>query len=151
MLTYYAADRVPYQQPYQHLARQSTALNRLSLAPRNIYTQHQNEPQVLNNINNHFTLPQSTRESLPFNRSITQRHNTAHPGSTIDSLANAMLMQSSVSQRGSRQPMPPVQYLEQDSNNLFGSVSSANLSQLQPQKQQITPPFNLSGCPLFSI
>jgi len=128
-----------------------TGSSRLSLAPRKVYSEHAQEPRVLSNANNHFRYALNLREGLPINpasarpdrmqasvQSGQQRNafslqpNNTQPRSGINDLANTLLIQKS---------MPPSQ--PDPEPNFFHAHQASRINQLQPQKQQVTPPFNL--------
>ena len=121
-----------------------------------MYNQPDQEPRIPSNADNHFRFAQNLREGVPINPAAPPRTNlmqhsgpttqrgiplfqqqtTSQPLHSIDQLANAILMQKS---------MPPVQ-MDAAPANFFHShiVQPSTVNQLQPQKQQVTPPFNLS-------
>jgi ATP-dependent DNA helicase HFM1/MER3 len=116
------------------LTTSNTAPSRLSLAPRNIHAQSGNEPRTITNADNHFRFAQNLRQGLPVNRVAPPQannfsnHQTQSP---LTQLANNMLLQ---------RPMPQAS----PEVNLFQGMNPSRLNQLQPRRQEITPPFNLS-------
>jgi ATP-dependent DNA helicase HFM1/MER3 len=111
---------------------------RLSLAPQNLYSQQESEPRVLTIADNHFRFAQNLRQGLPVNRAppslttVIQSNNQQQAQSPLTQLANNILLQ---------RPMP-LAGPEQASGYKGQNIS--RLSQLQPRRQEHTPPFNLS-------
>lgn len=140
------ADRVPYQQPYQQprqqLSHPSVRSTRLSLALKNISTQHENGARVLSNAENHFRFTQNLREGVP----LVPKQNNRQAVDTIGQLANAMLMQNSATGSITLQSIAPPRGSELNATKFFSGHANSKLGQLQHQKQQITPPFNLGRC-----
>jgi hypothetical protein len=148
------SDRVPLDGPYHTHPPPFTGSNRVSLAPRNIYNQPDQEPRTLSNADNHFRFTQNLREGAPMNPALprpnmmqqseptapqrstlfSQRHPNSQSLDSIDHLANAMWIQKSV---------PPLQ-TEPAPPNFFHRRHPSGINRLQPQRQQVTPPFNLS-------
>jgi hypothetical protein len=144
--------RVPFDAQYHSHPAPVTGSNRLSLAPRNMYNQPDQEPRALINANNHFRFAQNLREGMPMNPPRSNKMQQLGPApphrdglfdkqqtnsqslDSIDQLANAMLMKKS---------MPPLQ-TDSSAGNFFHGRQPRRVNQLQPQKQQVTPPFNLS-------
>lgn len=153
--------RAPFDAPYHTQPAPVPVPNRLSLAPRNRYHHSEQEPRTLNNADNHFRIAQNLRDGMPLSSAPPRSYNTQRPGpmalqrnalfsqqqtnsqslDSIDQLANAMLMQKS---------LPPVQ-MEPAQTNDFRGLPSSRVNQLQPQLQQVTPPFNLSMKSFFSL
>jgi ATP-dependent DNA helicase HFM1/MER3 len=147
------SERVPFDAPDHSHPAPVTVSNRLSFAPRTIRNQPVQEPRTLSNSDNHFRFTQNLREGIPMNPALprsnkmqqtgpaapqrnglfAQQQNNSQPLDSIDQLANAILMQKSI---------PPVQ-AESAVDNFFHDCQPSGLNQLQPQKQQVTPPFNL--------
>ncbi|KAF4626366.1 hypothetical protein G7Y89_g11796 [Cudoniella acicularis] len=128
----------PFTSPQQALLPSNTVQSRLSLAPRNIYSQLGKEPRSITNADNHFRFAQNLRQGAPIDNSRPRPPNPPAID-TIDQLANAMLMQ-----RQNYRHIPlasadpgPANFLQQPHTRIPNP--------LQPQKQQVTPPFNLSG------
>jgi ATP-dependent DNA helicase HFM1/MER3 len=112
---------------------------RLSLVPRNIYNQQEAEPRIITNAHHHFRFAQNLRQGLPVNRPAqqpprTNNFNSQQTQSPLTQLANNMLLQ---------RPMPQV---SPEQMNLLQGQNASRLNQLQPRRQEITPPFNLSQC-----
>jgi len=148
--------RIPFDPPYHTHPGPLPGSSRLSLASRTIYNQHDQEPRMLSNADNHFRFAQNLREGRPTNPAPPRPDPMQQPGPTgvqrnplfsqqraisqsrdsIDQLANAMLMQNSM-------PMPSLQ-ISPAPANFFHRRQPSAINQLQPQKQQVTPPFNLS-------
>jgi len=148
------SDRVPLDGPYHTHRPPFAGSNRVSLAPRNIYNQPDQEPRTLSNADNHFRFTQNLREGAPMNPALprpnmmqqseptapqrnnlfSQRHPNSQSLDSIDHLANAMLIQKPVPSLQT-EPAPP---------NFFHRRHPSGINQLQPQRQQVTPPFNLS-------
>lgn len=104
--------------------------SRLSLAPRNIYNQQEAEPREPTNADHRFRFAQNLRQGLPANRASLQpppaNSSSQEAPSPLTQLANNMLLQR-----------PMQQTIHQNPNRL---------NELQPRRQEITPPFNLSKC-----
>ncbi|CZR57128.1 related to ATP-dependent DNA helicase [Phialocephala subalpina] len=129
----------------------SPGLSRLSFAPRNTstqksYNQVEAQPRTLSNADNHFRFTQNLRQGMPLTQAQPRPHIT-QSAEPIDQLVNSMLMQEPLPQARphfaaalqtdyGRQPEPA---------NFFQGLHTSRLGQLQPQRQQVTPPFNLSG------
>ncbi len=145
--------RVPFDAPYHSHPAPLTASNRISLGPRKVYNKPEQEPRILINADDHFRFAQNLRKGVPMNsatpnlmqhlRPTAQRNAplfrqqiTSQPLDSIDQLANAMLMQNS---------MPPVQTDAAPANFFHGhGAQPRTINKLQNQRQQVTPPFNLS-------
>ena len=147
--------RVPFDAPYHSHPAPLTGSNRLSLAPRKNYNQPEQESRILINADNHFRFAQNLREGVPINpappRTNLMQHlgptvqrsaelfrpqTTSQPLDSIDQLANAMLM---------RKSMPPVQADAAPAKCFHGhGIQPSTVNQLQPQIEQVTPPYNLS-------
>ena len=119
----------------QSLRTLNTAPTRLSLVPQNIYTRLDGELRVLSNADSHFRFAKNLRQGLPVNRvpppQPTNNFFNHQAPSPITQLANNMLLQK---------PMPQAS----PEVNLFHGLNPNRLNQLQPRRQEITPPFNLS-------
>jgi ATP-dependent DNA helicase HFM1/MER3 len=133
-------DRVSYgsESSHQPITTLNTASTRLSLVPRNIYTQPESEPKAPTNAENNFRFAHNLRQGIPANRVPPPPQTNNFPNQQVPSpltqLANNMLLQRPVPQAS-----PEV--------NLFQGHSLNRLSLLQPRRQEITPPFNLSEYP----
>lgn len=109
---------------------------RLSFAPQGLHSYSEREPRTINNADNHFRFAQNLRQGLPLNQATSPRPPITQQSDQISQLANAMLLQRQIPRQNPRSGLEP--------------TSSSHRSQrrvpnpLQPQKQQITPPFNLS-------
>jgi ATP-dependent DNA helicase HFM1/MER3 len=152
--TFSTPGRPPFDTPYHTQPAPFTGPNRISLAPRNMYNQFDQEDRALSNAENHFRFAQNLREGMPINlapqrssnvRSLgpmgpkrnilfSQQSTNSKSVDPIDQLANAMLIQTSV---------PPTQ-VEPETAGFFQGLHPNRINQLQSQRQQITPPFNLS-------
>lgn len=146
--------RAPFDAPYHVQPAPPTGSNRLSFAPRNICHQPGQEHRTLSNVDNHFRFSQNLREGVPINPApprpnnaqrlapmeqqrnnlFSQQLNNAQSLDPIDQLANAMLLQKSM----------PHSQAESQRANFFQGSHPSRINQLQPQRQQVTPPFNLS-------
>jgi hypothetical protein len=109
----------------------STVPSRFSLSSRSIYNQQDREPRSMANADNHLKLVQNLRQGVPINQ---HRIDKTQMDSPITQLATNMLLQRPM-------PMPatasePLHFLQNRHHD--------RLLQLQPAKQQLTPPFNLS-------
>jgi hypothetical protein len=121
----------------------STIPGRLSLTPRNIYNQQDREPRTITNADNHFSFAQNLRQGLSVNQAPPRLLNNMQQYSPISQLASNMLMQ--------RQMQMPILQDTPDPVNVFQGLHPNRLNPLQPQRQQVTPPFNLSKhCILLS-
>jgi ATP-dependent DNA helicase HFM1/MER3 len=149
--------RVPFDAPYHSHPAPLTGSNRLSLAPRKMYNQPEQKPKIIINADNHFRFAQNLREGVPINpapprtnlmqhlRPTVQRsaphfqsQATSQPLDSIDQLANAMLM---------RKSMPPMPTDAAPAKFFYShGIQPSTVNQLQSQKQQVTPPYNLSKC-----
>ncbi|KAE9373450.1 P-loop containing nucleoside triphosphate hydrolase protein [Stipitochalara longipes BDJ] len=146
---------IPFDAPYHTHAATLAGSNRVSLAPLSIYNHPNQQPRTLSNADNHFRSAQNLREGRPINVAplrpsqiqqpepmpprrtplFPQQQTIPQPRDSIYQLANAMLMQNSMPSLQT-QPTPP---------NFFHHRQPSRTNQLQPKKQQITPPLNLSG------
>jgi ATP-dependent DNA helicase HFM1/MER3 len=146
--------RIPFDPPYHTHPAPLAGSSRISLAPRSIYNHSDREPRTLNNGNNHFGFAQNLHEGRAINPAPPKQHQLQPPGpiapqrnplfsqqqtepqprDSIDQLANAMLMQNSI---------PPL-HTKPAPSNFFHRRQPSVINQLQPQKPQVTPPFNLS-------
>jgi hypothetical protein len=120
-----------------------------------MYNQPEQEPRILINADNHFRFAQNLREGVPISPApprtnfmlhlgptvqrsdpLFRPQTTSQPLDSIDQLANTMLM---------RKSMPSVQKDAAPAKFFHGhGIQPSTVNQLQPQKQQVTPPFNLS-------
>jgi ATP-dependent DNA helicase HFM1/MER3 len=82
-------------------------------------------------------MQQSVPTAPQRNTLFSQQQNNPQSLDSIDQLANAMLTQNLVPTLQA-EPAPP---------NFFHRRQPSGINQLQPQKQQVTPPFNLSESP----
>ena len=132
--------RGPYSfNPVRKLSTASaTALTRLSFAPQNTCSQQDSKPRNITNADNHFRFAQNLRHGLSMNRAPPQRppvHNfdsQQQAQSPLTQLANNMLLQRTTLQAG---PEQADSYMGKGLNRI---------NQLQPRRQERTPPFNLS-------
>lgn len=139
-------DRDSYSSNASHppLATLNNVPNRLSLLPRNGYAQPGNEPRTITNPDNHFRFARNLRQGLPVNNALPQPapmmndFSNQQGLSPLTQLANNMLLQ---------RPMP----LTSPEVNFFHGVNPSRLKQLQPRRQESTPPFNLSKVLPFSV
>lgn len=146
----------PYQQPtqtfpqlYQHahpqLPRLIAGSSRLSLPNKNVHPEPEKEMRVFSNADNHSRFAQNLREGVPFSQPPPiQRQEFVPEREAIGQLPNAMLVQNPPYLPRLTQVMSQARLLAPEMASLFGSQPNNRLSQLQPRKQQITPPFNLS-------
>lgn len=114
-----------------------TAPTRLSLAPQGKHNRKESEPRVLTNADNHFRFAQNLRQGVPMNRApppppVSNSIDQQQAQSPLTQLVNSMLLERPISQARPEQM------------NHFHSQNHSKLSQLQPRRQEITPPFNLS-------
>ncbi|KAE8451600.1 hypothetical protein EG329_003673 [Mollisiaceae sp. DMI_Dod_QoI] len=118
--------------------------SRLSFAPRNAHNQLVAPPRTLNNADNHFRFTQNLRQGMPLSQPA-QRPHIPQSTDTIGHLVDAMLAQQPLPQ--SRPELTSTfrtEYThEPETANFFQGLHTSRLSQLQPQRQQVTPPFNL--------
>jgi ATP-dependent DNA helicase HFM1/MER3 len=146
--------RAPFDAPYRVQPASLTGANRLSLAPRNIYHQSNQEPRTLSNADKHFRFAHNLREGVPVSHAPPRANNmqglgpmrqqrndlfSQQPSSLqsldrINQLSNAILMQKSMSPSQTK-PEPA---------NFFQGLPPNRINQLPPQRQQVTPLFNLS-------
>jgi len=145
--------RAPFDALYHVQPAPPTGSNRLSFAPRNIYHQPSQEHITLSNADNHFRFAQNLRGGVPINpapprpnnaqllapreqkrNNLFSQQNNAQSLDSIDQLANAMLLQKSM----------PHSQTESQRANVFQGSHPPRINQLQPQRQQVTSPFNLS-------
>jgi ATP-dependent DNA helicase HFM1/MER3 len=127
--TYFDSPRPPLPAP-------STGPARLSIAPRGLYNQSEGEPRTITNADNHFRFAQNLRQGVPLDQQPLPRPAIIQQADSISQLANAMLLPR---QRPQARPE-----LEPEPLNFFQPLQPRFPNPLQPQKQQITPPFNLS-------
>ncbi|KAG0648723.1 hfm1 [Hyphodiscus hymeniophilus] len=136
-----ASGRSPhiFNSPRQPSTITDSTSTRLSLVPQNLYNQQENEPTVITNADNHFRFTQNLRHGLSINRvpppslPITNFDDQQQAQSPLTQLANNMFSQRITSHAGPEHP------------NIYKSQRLGRLSQLQPRRQEATPPFNLSG------
>jgi ATP-dependent DNA helicase HFM1/MER3 len=116
------------------LATVNTGPTRFSLANRSTYNQPDNEPRAVSNAENHFRFPQNLRRGAPANQPAVWMNNFNHlpAQSPFSQLATNMVLQR------------PVPQASPEQMNLFQGLNTNRLNQLQPRRQEITPPFNLS-------
>jgi ATP-dependent DNA helicase HFM1/MER3 len=124
-------DTYTYEPPTQPLPIANTGPSRLSLAPRNIYSQQDREPRAITNADHHFKFGQNLRHGMPMNQPQPVANNVPAQ-SPLSKLATNMLLQDRMLE-GNKDPP-----------NFFHGMHQDKFNQLQPPKQQITPPFNLS-------
>ena len=124
-----------YEPSHHPLSNASTIPARISLVPRSIYNKPHREPRTITNADNHFRFAQNLRQGLPVNQAAP-RSNNMQQYSPISQLANNMLMQ--------RPMQMPVPQDTPDPADAFAELHPSRINQLQPQRQQVTPPFNLS-------
>jgi hypothetical protein len=118
----------PSRQPLLPPAKEGP--KRLSLAPRNIYNNQQDiEPSYITNADHHFKFGQNPRYGLP----MTQQH-----------LPPAVPVQSPISQLATNMLHKTVLQPSPGSAIFSQGIHPGRFKQLQPPKQQFTPPFNLS-------
>lgn len=124
---------------------------RLTFPPRSSHVSQQADSavfidhaasRVLTSADNYFKVLQDLDQPVPKSHPPLSRISTSRPGqnqqpSPITQLANNMFSQTSM-------PMPRSNPLR--SQNIFQSQSN-KIRELQPQKQQFTPPFTLSLMP----
>ena len=120
--------------PRQTTQAPSTVPARLSLAPRSIYSQQDKEPRAITNADHNFKFARNLRQGIPIQQA-QQRVPTTQMQSPISQLATNMLLQ---------RPMPKA---TPDTMSFLQSRHHDRLMELQPAKQQPTPPFNLSEFP----
>jgi hypothetical protein len=150
------SDRVPFGVPPHINPPPFTSSNRVSLAPQNIYNLPYQDSRMLENSGNDFRFAQHLHEGAPMTRPprpnimqqsvisasqrsilFSQERSNSQPVDSIDHLANAMLTQK----------LAPSLQRELTPSNSFYRRQLRRINQLQPQKQQVTPPFNLSMPP----
>jgi hypothetical protein len=126
-----------YNQPIHPLPsqHQSSIPGRLSLAPRNIYNQHQPEPpRPLSNAENHFRFTQNLRADLPVNGDLRRDPSPRVPTRNNDSigqLLNAM---------GSNRALPLARFRPEEQNDFLQKGLLGTSSIFQQHNQQHTPP-----------
>jgi hypothetical protein len=131
IITILGRDPYGYESP-EALVAPSTTTTRLSLAPRNIYNQQgERESRAITNADHHFRFAQNLRQGLPVSRPPQTTSNT-QAQSPLSQLATSMLLQR------------PIPETSPEHTSIFHGLRSNRLHKLQPQRQQVTPPFNLS-------
>ena len=118
----------------QPITTLNTGSARLSLIPRNIYAQSGSEPRAPTNAENHSRFAQNLRQGIPANHAPpleTNNFPNQQAPSPLTQLANNMFLQ---------RPMPQAS----PEVTIFQRLSPNRLNLLQPRRQEITPPFNLS-------
>jgi ATP-dependent DNA helicase HFM1/MER3 len=128
--------RAYFDSPRPPLPVPSTGPTRLSIAPRGLYNQPEREPRTITNADNYFRFAQNLRQGVPLNQQPPPRPAIIQQADSISQLANAMLLPRQLPQA---HPEP-----EPEPLNFFQPLQPRFPNPLQPQKQQITPPFNLS-------
>lgn len=141
----------------------TTVPGRLSLAPRNMYNQAEAEPRTISNAENHFRFTQNLRQGAPLKQfsptdtssysfdarpqyltnRMYQNQDSLTTQSPMTRLADAMLLNKTVVPRQLHRPA--VDH-ESAAKSYLKNLNSMRFNQSQPQKQQVTPPFNLSTC-----
>ncbi|KAH8599771.1 Sec63 Brl domain-containing protein [Bisporella sp. PMI_857] len=105
---------------------------RISLGPRPTYNQRDQEPRAMISTDHQFKFTQNLRQGLPLNQTQMEVASMQTTQSPLSRLATNMLLPRSVPQSNIA------------SENYIQGVQQERLAQLQPPKQQITPPFNLT-------
>lgn len=121
-----------YELPSGRAASTSTT-SRLSLVPWTSQHQPDEERDMLINAGHHFRFAQNLRQNQAASIAMARPNNVA-PERVLDQLATNMLFQGPMPQT-SLSP-EPARVLRNEYGNRF--------NQLQPQIQQVTPPFYLS-------
>jgi ATP-dependent DNA helicase HFM1/MER3 len=134
ILTKLLSVRPSFDSPRPPLPALNTGPARLSLAPRGLYNQPDREPRTITNADNHFRFAQNLHRGVPIGQQPPARPVVTNQTDTISQLVNAMLLPRQIPQANSK-PQP---------TNYFQPLQTRQPNPLQPQIQQITPPFNLS-------
>ncbi|KAG9239045.1 Sec63 Brl domain-containing protein [Amylocarpus encephaloides] len=116
---------------------QTSISGRLSLAPQSLQNPPEIKQRVLNHADNHFRFTPSLRAGFPVTGGQKSAPQT-QSSDTIDQLANAMLLS---------RPLPQTNYNPEPQSFFQKQNQSRIPNPLHPQKQQITPPFNLIQSP----
>ncbi|TVY48471.1 ATP-dependent DNA helicase [Lachnellula occidentalis] len=124
-------------QPYFDTPRPppNASRGRLSFPPRGLYDQPSREPRTITNADNHFRFAQNLHQNVPISQQPPPRPAIAQQTDTISQIANAMLQKRQISQPRTGP----------ESMNYLQPPQPRQPNPLQPQMQQITPPFNLNG------
>lgn len=120
--------------PRPPLPAPNTSRGRFSFPPRRSYDQPSREPRTITNADNHFRFAQNLHQNVPISQQPPPRPANSQETDTISQLATSMLQGRQVSQPRTRPE--PMNYLQ--------PLQPRQPNPLQPQMQQITPPFNLS-------
>jgi len=129
-----------FDSPRPPLPGPNTGPSRLSIAPRGLYNKPEKEPRTITNADNHFRFAQNLRQGVPLSQKPPSRPAPTQQAAPIAQLADAMLLPRQLPQLPQAHPQP-----EPESMNFFQPLQPRFPNPLQPQKQQITPPFNLSA------
>lgn len=148
----------------------STIRPRLSFAPTSMYRQPEREPRTITNADNQFRVTQNLRNGVPLSQGLPRQLSIDYMD-PISPLATAMLTHQSMPPRQPQTmqginwdlqlgPVPPIgppsptNMLAQQSMmqrqptighaNFLQKLQANRPNQLQPQRQQVTPPFNIS-------
>ncbi|TVY57869.1 ATP-dependent DNA helicase MER3 [Lachnellula cervina] len=121
--------------PRPPLPAPNTSRGRFSFPPRRSYDQPSREPRTITNADNHFRFAQNLHQNVPISQQPPPRPANSQETDTISQLATSMLQGRQVSQPRTRPE--PMNYLQ--------PLQPRQPNPLQPQMQQITPPFNLNG------
>ncbi|TVY22859.1 ATP-dependent DNA helicase [Lachnellula hyalina] len=124
-----------FDTPRPPLPASNTSHSRLSFPPRGLYNQPSREPRTITNADNHFRFAQNLHQNVPISQQPPPRPAIAQQTDTISQIANAMLHGKQISQP--RTGPEPIDYRQ--------PPQPRQPNPLQPQMQQITPPFNLNG------
>jgi hypothetical protein len=136
VLLYLMMPAMPVRDSYSYeytndTVRAASTASRVSLVPRNMHHRRGQEPHSVHNADPGFRITQNQHQGLSIGRDAPTMNNTLAQ-SSLDQLATNMLLQRPI-------PQPSPEHA-----SLFRGLRSNRLNQLQPQRQQVTPPFNLS-------
>jgi hypothetical protein len=135
VLLYLMMPALPVRDSYSYetndAVRTASSASRVSLLPRNMHHRREQEPNSVNDADHSFRITQNLHQGLPIGRDAPTMNNTLAQ-SSLDQLATNMLL-----------PRPMPQHSPKHASLLRGFCSN-RLNQLQLQRQQVTPPFNLS-------
>ena len=127
-----------HEPSYQQMVAPAVGNERISLPTRHSYTEDTNGPRAVANPDNHLGFSQHLRQSQ-------QRVTDTQPlQSPISQLATNMVFQRVMPPRASVRKSSGPQQNTAEPASLFQGMNPDRFNQLQPAKQQITPPFNLS-------
>jgi hypothetical protein len=109
----------------------SRSTSRLTLAPWSSQHRQERGQNSVTNANQHFRFTQNLRQGLPVSCE-TSTTNNRQAENILDQLATNMILQKPMIQ-----PSP-------EHSGIFRGLRDSRVNELQPQMQQVTPPFNLS-------